>query len=120
MHDSGDLILDGITYLPHNTDMTSYSRKPSTDRSITATEAAKNFGQLVDRVRESNSVYTIERGGVPVAQIGPVTRLHCTVADLVAALRSTAHRLPEEYLAAVDANVKAVNRPAIPRDPWAR
>lgn len=96
------------------------TRKASAERSITATEAAKSFGQLVDRVREASAVYTIERSGVPVAQIGPVPRLHCTVADLVAALKSTSHRLSSEYLAAVEAHVTQANQPDIPKDPWAR
>lgn len=91
----------------------------SSERTIPATEAAKNFGQLVNRVRETSAVYTIERGGVPVAQIGPVVAFHCTVADLVASLKS-APRLPEEYLEAVEAGVKAANRPAVPRNPWGR
>lgn len=104
--------------------MTTYvrrsTRKASAGRSISATEAAKNFGQLVDRVREASAVYTIERSGVPVAQIGPVPRLHCTVADLVAALGSTSHRLSSDHLDAVEAHVKGANRPTVPRDPWAR
>ena len=64
-------------------------------------------------------MYTIERGGVPVAQIGPVVAFHCTVADLVAALKSD-RRLDEAYLRAVEAGVKTANRPAVPRNPWGR
>ena len=37
---------------------------------IAATDAAKNFGHLVDRVRETRATYVIERHGRPVAQIG--------------------------------------------------
>ena len=84
-----------------------------------ATEAAKNFGELVNRVRETSAVYTIERGGVPVAQIGPVVAFHCTVANLVAALKA-APNVSEDYLDAVEAGVKAANRPTVPRNPWAR
>ena len=103
--------------------MAKYTRagadRTSSERTIPATEAAKNFGQLVNRVRETSAVYTIERGGVPVAQIGPVVAFHCTVADLVAALKS-GRRLDEKYLRTVEAGVKAANRPAVPRNPWAR
>ena len=45
---------------------------PSGARVVTATDAAKNFGAIVDRVREDRAVYVVERGGTPVAQIGPV------------------------------------------------
>ena len=51
---------------------------------IAATEAAKNFGTLVNRVREERAVYVIERGGVPVAQIGPVEPKRGTIGDLKA------------------------------------
>lgn len=94
-------------------------------RSIPATEAAKNFGRLVDRVRETQATYTIERSGSPVAQIGPVdavgdsTNTGCTVADLVAALRAGG-RLDKAYLKEVEAGVRAANRPTVPDDPWAR
>jgi antitoxin (DNA-binding transcriptional repressor) of toxin-antitoxin stability system len=102
--------------------MAEYTRKhrpASSNRSVPATEAAKSFGQLVDRVRESRAVYTIERGGVPVAEIGPVMRFRCTVADLVAALKSD-RGLPEEYLAAVASGVRSANRPEVPRNRWER
>ena len=100
-------------------------RAGTASRSIPATEAAKTFGRLVDRVRETQAVYTIERSGRAVAQIGPVSlgvdaaSRRCTVADLVAALR-TVRRLDKAYTKAVDAGVRAANRPELPADPWAR
>ena len=33
-------------------------------RSVAATEAAKNFGALIDRVRESGAVYQVDRKSV--------------------------------------------------------
>lgn len=102
--------------------MTEYTRKRRpgrSGRSIPATEAAKNFGRLVNRVRETQAVYVVERGGVPVAQIAPVPSMSCTVADLVDALRGRAG-LPREYVRAVEAAVKTANKPVVPRDPWAR
>lgn len=88
-------------------------------KTISATEAAKNFGRLVDRVRETRAVYTIERGGVPVAQIGPVPAAPCTIADLVALLRRLP-RVDEGYLRAVEDGIRAFNKPTLPRDPWER
>ena len=103
--------------------MTEYTRtrrqRRLSERSITATEAAKNFGRLVDRVRETQAVYTIERGGVPVVQIAPVANTHCTVEDLVTALRSRP-RPSKDYLDAVEAGIKSANKPAVPRQPWER
>ena len=41
---------------------------------IPATEAAKGFGALVDRVRESGAVYQVESRGQVVAEIRPAAR----------------------------------------------
>jgi antitoxin (DNA-binding transcriptional repressor) of toxin-antitoxin stability system len=41
---------------------------------VPATAAAKTFGALVDRVRESGSVYQVESRGQVVAEIGPARR----------------------------------------------
>ena len=84
---------------------------------ISATEAAKTFGRLVDRVREERAVYVIERGGTPVAEIGPVASASCTVADLVEVLRRRPP-LDKGYLREVEAGVKAWNKPSVPRDRW--
>ena len=84
---------------------------------ISATDAAKTFGRLVDRVREERAVYVIERGGTPVAEIGPVAAASCTVADLVEVLR-TRSPLDKRYLREVEAGVKVWNKPSVPRDRW--
>lgn len=90
-------------------------RRPA-GHAISATEAAKHFGRLVDRVREERAVYVIERGGRPVAEIGPAAGV-CAVRDLVAHLR--ARRPPDEaYLKEVEAGIAVMNRPALPEDRW--
>jgi antitoxin (DNA-binding transcriptional repressor) of toxin-antitoxin stability system len=87
-------------------------------RSVSATEAAKGLGALVDKVREQGATFVVERAGVPVARIGPVRESRCTVADLVAHLKSA--RGHDNALArAVRAGVRRLNAPAVPRDPWA-
>ena len=86
---------------------------------IAATEAAKTFGRLVNRVREEQATYVIERGGTPVAQIGPVEPRSCTMRDFVAFL----HEMPpldEDYLRAVENGMARSNRPRVPKNPWAR
>lgn len=84
---------------------------------ISATEAAKTFGRVVDRVREERATFVVERGGVPVAQIGPVASTRCTLRDLTTVLRSVP-RADEAYLRAVEAGVRRSNKPAVPRNPW--
>jgi prevent-host-death family protein len=86
---------------------------------VSATEAAKNFGRLVDRVREERATYTVERGGKPVARITPVDREAFTLADQKT-LIATVPRADEEYLKATERAAAARNRPRTRRNPWAR
>ena len=87
-------------------------------RAISASFAAKNFGALVDTVREERAAYVVERAGVPVVEVIPARRVRATLADLAAVYRGP-DRLPEEYLREVDRGVALFNRPAVPGDPWA-
>jgi antitoxin (DNA-binding transcriptional repressor) of toxin-antitoxin stability system len=98
------------------------SRKsPATDVArarVSATEAAKNFGRLVDRVREDRVTYDVERGGKPVARIAPIDRVF-TMADFKALARA----LPSgdgAYLKAVARASARHNRPRVRRNPWGR
>ena len=86
---------------------------------VTATEAAKNFGRLVDRVREERVTYVIERGGEPVATIGPAQRVRFTMADFKA-LAAGLPRTDAEYLNLVEHAVARHNRPRVRRNPWER
>jgi antitoxin (DNA-binding transcriptional repressor) of toxin-antitoxin stability system len=86
---------------------------------ITATEAAKNFGRLVSRVSEERATYIVERGGKPVARIGPVEHKRSTMADFKAFVRN-APQVDEEYLRAVEDAVRRHNRPRVPDNPWER
>lgn len=97
-------------------------RTPSHRRrgsAVSATEAAKNFGRLVDRVREDRATYIVERGGLPVAAIGPIEERSCTIGDFKA-LIARAPRVDEEYLEEVDAAIARHNRPRVRRNPWGR
>jgi hypothetical protein len=86
---------------------------------VSATEAAKNFGSIVDRVREDAAVYVVERSGTPVAEIRPAAGPPATVADLVALVRARTHSLDERFERAVRAGVRSLNRRERPTDPWA-
>jgi prevent-host-death family protein len=87
---------------------------------IAATDAAKNFGELVDRVREEGATYVIERHGRPVAQIGPVqTQERKTLRDLIEALQA-APKLDEEVLRYIEEGIEFFNRPEVPKNRWER
>lgn len=88
--------------------------------SIAATDAAKNFGELVDRVREQGATYVIERHGRPVAQIGPVeTEEPKTLRDLIEAINA-APKLDEEVLRYIEEGIAIYNRPEVPKNRWER
>jgi antitoxin (DNA-binding transcriptional repressor) of toxin-antitoxin stability system len=86
---------------------------------VSATEAAKNFGRLVDRVREERAVYVIERGGAPVAQIGPVAAASFTVGQFKSLVEALAPAGPD-HAGAVARAVARHNRPRARRNPWER
>jgi hypothetical protein len=95
-----------------------HDRPGAPGRVVTASEAAKNFGALVERVRETRATYVVERAGVPVVEIAPVAWTRPTVADLVGWLRAP-ERLDESYLAEVERGVAYLNEPSIPANRWA-
>jgi prevent-host-death family protein len=94
-------------------------RKLAVRHRVSATEAAKNFGGIVDRVREDGAVYLVERAGTPVAEIRPTAGRPATVSDLVTLLRDRAHPLDRAFGQAVTEGVRSLNRRERPRDPWA-
>ena len=93
--------------------------RSGTDKRIAATEAAKTFGRLVNRVREERATYIIERGGTPVAQIGPVAPKIATMRDFIAFVRDRP-RADAEYLRAVEEGIAMFNKPRVPENPWER
>jgi prevent-host-death family protein len=96
------------------------SKKALKAAAIAATDAAKNFGELVDRVREEGITYTIERHGRPVAQIGPVEADEPkTLSGLVEYLK-TAPKLDEEVLRYIEEGINTNNKPEVPTNRWER
>jgi len=82
---------------------------------ISATEAARNFSDILNRVRYGGEEFVIRRGRDVVCRIVPNRPPKRTVADLVELLRS----LPKPdggYGKAVDAIVK--HQPSLPESPW--
>lgn len=95
------------------------NRRVKPEARVSATEAAKNFGRLVDRVREERATFVVERGGTAVARIAPVERAPFTMADFKA-LVATLPRPGDDYLQALDRAVARRNRPRVRRNPWPR
>ncbi|MCY4509297.1 MAG: hypothetical protein OXG35_20400 [Acidobacteria bacterium] len=88
-------------------------------RVVSATETAKNFGAIIDRVREERAVYVVERGGTPVAEISPVKAKTVTIRDFVEIVRSGSVPSPgEDYLEAVEEGIALYNRPEVPENRW--
>jgi antitoxin (DNA-binding transcriptional repressor) of toxin-antitoxin stability system len=91
-------------------------KRPAT---VPATEAAKNFGRLIERVRETRATYVVERGGRPVVSIAPVEREAFTMRDFKS-LFAEHSRASSDYLDAVERASKGRNQPRVRSNPWER
>jgi prevent-host-death family protein len=49
---------------------------------ITATEATRNFSDMINRVHYRGERFEVTRGGEVVAQIVPANRKHMTIAEI--------------------------------------
>jgi antitoxin (DNA-binding transcriptional repressor) of toxin-antitoxin stability system len=70
-------------------------------RVVSATEAARNFSDLISRVCYKGETYVVERGGKVMCQLVPVETRRCSGADLLALLTTLA-RPAGEFLSAVE------------------
>lgn len=86
-------------------------------RTISATQAARTFSDLLNRVRYRGDAFVIERGGEPVCEISPVKAPRFTGTDLLGLLRS----LPKPDAAFWDAVEEATcQQPSVPKTLWER
>jgi hypothetical protein len=87
-------------------------------KTLSATEAARNFSELVNRVRYTRQSFVIERGGRAVCEIRPVYETpEFTGADLARLLAS----LPEAPAAYLDAVADGIGeQPAAEDRRWPR
>ena len=96
-------------------------REPPTQyqaaRRVSATEAARNFSEILNRVRYRGETFVIERGGQPICEIRPAAPTLFTGADLVTLLRSLPS-VDEEYLTVVEEIAR--RQPQLPESPWER
>ena len=72
---------------------------------ISATDAARRFSEVVNRVRYRNETFVVKRGGEPVCEIVPVRTKTFTGRDFVEMLQSLPHP-DKEYLATVEKHVR--------------
>ena len=90
-----------------------YSVKGS--RVISATEAARAFSELLDRVCYRGETFMIERGGELVCEMSYVKPMRFTGADFLTLL----HSLPKPDPGFWNAVEKATRQePAVPESPW--
>jgi prevent-host-death family protein len=86
---------------------------------VSATDAAKNFGRLIDRVREERVEYVVERSGTPVVRVVPVHGPAFTLGAFKSLLASASHVAPA-YADEVERAIERHNRPRVRRNPWRR
>ena len=84
---------------------------------MSATEAARNFSELLNRVRYRGESFIIERSGVSIGELRPAAPPRLTGADLVALLRSLP-AVDEDFLRTVEETAR--NQPPVPGSPWER
>jgi antitoxin (DNA-binding transcriptional repressor) of toxin-antitoxin stability system len=87
---------------------------------LTATEAARNFSDVLDRVSQHGASYDIRRGREVVARLVPAQSLprHISMAELAALLQALP-RLDHGDAARFEKDIAASRkRLRVPRDPW--
>jgi len=84
---------------------------------ISATEAARSFSDLINRVFYRGEEFVIERGGQQVCRIVPAQPAKFTVRDLVELLKTIPKPDQEYWDILEDINR---NQPPLPEPPWER
>jgi antitoxin (DNA-binding transcriptional repressor) of toxin-antitoxin stability system len=83
----------------------------------TATDAARNFSDLLNRVLYRGEVFVIERGGQPICRIVPARPSTFTLRDLVQVLSTIPKPDPGYWDVLEEVNR---NQPPLPESPWER
>jgi antitoxin (DNA-binding transcriptional repressor) of toxin-antitoxin stability system len=84
---------------------------------ISATEAARSFSDLINRVLYRGEVFVIERGGQPVCRIVPAGPSKFTLRDLTQLLKTLPKPDPGYWDVIEDIQRK---QPPLPESPWER
>ena len=86
-------------------------------RRLSATAAARNFSELLNRVRYRGERFGIERGGVAIGELRPLAPLRFTGADLLAVMRSLPP-VDDDFLNSVEEATR--QQPELPEPAWGR
>jgi prevent-host-death family protein len=84
---------------------------------ISATEAARKFSELMNRVRYRGESFVVERGGKPICEILPARPSRFSGAEFVRLLRSLP-KPDKEYLAVVEE--VTTKQPTVAESGWQR
>jgi antitoxin (DNA-binding transcriptional repressor) of toxin-antitoxin stability system len=84
---------------------------------ISASEAARNFSELMNRIRYRGESFIVERGGKPVCEILPARPPKFTGAELARLLRSLP-RPDDDYLAVLEEIT--TKQPTVAESGWRR
>ena len=86
-------------------------------RTITVTEAARNFADCINRARYQGTTFVLHKNGVPVARIVPEKRKPWTGPEIAAALAKA--RLTDDEFAEWRRDLKAAREILVPPvDKW--
>ncbi|MDO8434548.1 MAG: type II toxin-antitoxin system prevent-host-death family antitoxin [Candidatus Binatus sp.] len=84
---------------------------------ISATDAARRFSELLNRVRYRNESFVVKRGGEPVCEIVPARPATISGRELVELLRTLPHP-DREYGKVVEKLIR--NQPPFEKSRWPR
>jgi prevent-host-death family protein len=85
---------------------------------VTATEAARKFSEILNRVAYKGESFVVERSGRPVCEIGPAASgKRFTAADFAEMIKS-APRPDDQYFEDVEEIIR--NRQPLAPSPWRR
>jgi antitoxin (DNA-binding transcriptional repressor) of toxin-antitoxin stability system len=82
---------------------------------VSATDAARRFSDLINRVCYEGETFVVERGGRAICQIAPVETRRCTGADLLALFATLPHP-GDEFLDILEDITR--NQPPVQKLPW--
>ena len=87
------------------------------EKTITVTEAARNFSDCVSRVHYQNMTFVLLKNGVPFARLMPDNEKVCNGRDLAEALAKT--ELTEDDARTWRRDLQAARKPLkVPIDKW--
>ncbi len=88
------------------------------ERTLTVTEAARNFADLINRVYYRHESALLLKNGTPVARIVPVQPVRRTAAEIAALWDNLPHLTPEEA-ESFARDIEQARRELPPlQDPW--